>query len=369
MDSKARQKKITNTAVLGIVVNVLIALLKIVIGLAASSIAIISEGVNNATDAGSSFLTLVGTRLSARHPDEKHPFGYGRIEYLTGLVVGGLILFTGFSLFRESVEGVLHPGEMEVTALAIVIVAVSGVVKFFLGNYTIRAGKDTESDALVAVGEECRGDSMISILTIASSLIFLLSGYSLDAWVGVIFSIVIMKSGFEALKSTTSDLIGVSGEEDLAKKLYLEIGKTEGILSVADMMLHNYGPDSYSGSVNVEIDHKRSVGEVYEELHALQLRIMHEYHVTMVFGIYAVDQDSEESKAMRKVIGDFVRSEEHVKSFHALYYSMETNTIYVDFIVDYALQDWSAVREKFTSYMKEHYPECSLELTVETEFV
>lgn len=369
METQERQKKITQTAVLGIIVNLVIAGAKIIIGLAASSIAIMSEGINNATDAGSSFLTLVGTRLSAKHPDEKHPFGYGRIEYLTGLVVGSLILFTGVSILRESIDAFINPPEMSISALAIGIVAVTAIVKFFLGTYTIKTGKQTESEALTAVGAECRSDSLFSIMTIVSSVIFLISGKSLDAVAGVIFALIILKSGFEALKNTSGDLIGTAGKEELAKQLYKEIRSHQEILSAVDMMLHDYGPDRYSGSVNVEIDHSKSIGEVYEFLHELQLKIMHEYKVTMVFGIYAVDKQSDMSKAMRKVIGEYVHQEEHIKSFHALYFSQETKTIYVDFIVDYKLKDWDAAKEKFLSYMKQHYPDYPVELVIETEYV
>lgn len=141
------------------------------------------------------------------------------------------------------------------------------------------------------------------------------------------------------------------------------------MISAIDMMLHDYGPDRYSGSVNIEIDHKRSIGEVYEEIHRLQLRIMEEYHVTMVFGIYAVDEDTSSVVDIRRYIGKFVRVNEHVKSFHALYLSKGTNTLYCDFIVDYALRDWEGLRKSFTDYMKKQYPEYEISLTIETEFV
>ena len=135
------------------------------------------------------------------------------------------------------------------------------------------------------------------------------------------------------------------------------------------MMLHDYGPDRYSGSVNIEIDHKRSIGEVYEEIHRLQLRIMEEYHVTMVFGIYAVDEDTAAIVDIRRYIGKFVRVNEHVKSFHALYLSKETGTLYCDLIVDYALRDWEELRKSFVEYMKKQYSEYEISLTIETEFV
>ena len=131
-----------------------------------------------------------------------------------------------------------------------------------------------ESEVLLAVGEDGRNDSFFSGLTILSSVIFLFTGFSLDAYAGIVFSFVVIKSGVDALKNTASDLIGRSGKEELARQLYKEIRATDGVISAIDMMLHDYGPDRYSGSVNIEIDHKRSIGEVYEEIHRLQLRIM-----------------------------------------------------------------------------------------------
>ena len=249
------------------------------------------------------------------------------------------------------------------------IVAGTAVTKFCLGMYTIKIGKSVESEVLLAVGEDGRNDSFFSGLTILSSVIFLFTGFSLDAYAGIVFSFVVIKSGVDALKNTASDLIGRSGKEELARQLYKEIRATDGVISAIDMMLHDYGPDRYSGSVNIEIDHKRSIGEVYEEIHRLQLRIMEEYHVTMVFGIYAVDEDTSSVVDIRRYIGKFVRVNEHVKSFHALYLSKGTNTLYCDFIVDYALRDWEGLRKSFTDYMKKQYPEYEISLTIETEFV
>ena len=369
MEKADRQKIIIRTSILGIAVNLAIAAVKVLIGLASSSLAIISEGINNASDAASAFLTLAGTRLSAKHPDEKHPFGYGRIEYLTSLVVAVLILYTGLSLLRESIDGIIHPSEMSVSFAAIAIVAVSAVCKLALGVYTIGMGRKTGSDALMAVGEEGRNDSAFSVMTIAVSLIYMVSGFSLDAYAGVIFALVVMKSGLETLGETVSNLIGRSGQHELAAKLYREIRSTKGIVNAADMMLHDYGPDAYSGSVNVELDHSLSIGEAYSFIHELQLRIMHEYKVTMVFGIYAVDEDSEESRLLRRTIGEFVKNYEHACSFHAVYMDKAAEKIYCDIIVDYKLEDWDALKEAFTAYMSERYPEKELELTIETEYV
>ncbi len=364
-----REGMIVAASVLGIVVNLLIAAVKVVLGALTGSIAIVSEGANNATDALSSVLTLLGTKLAGRHPDRKHPFGYRRIEYLTGIVVGVLILVTGLEMLISSVKLIFHPEELSVSYLSVAVIAVSALAKFLLGLYTIRIGKKTGSSALEAVGIESRNDSYASVITIVSALIWLLFRVSVDAYAGIIISALIMKAGYDVLRETLSDLIGRVGEKELADRLYEEIRSTDGIIGAADMMLHNYGPDTWSGSVNIEIDHKKTVGEIYQFIHALQLRIMHEYGVVMVFGLYAVDNDNEQIKAIREAIGAFAGTQGHIVSYHAVYLEPETDRIYCDFVVDYELKDWDGLKRAFIDYMKERYPQSEIELTVETEYV
>ena len=368
-DPDTREGIISGTSVLGIIVNLLIAAIKIVLGLLANSIAIVSEGVNNASDALTSVLTLVGTKLAGKKPNRKHPFGYGRIEYLTSLIIAILILITGFEMIKSSVELILHPEPMDISLIALMAVAISAVIKFFLGVYTIKQGRKADSGSLTAVGLDCRNDSFVSVITIASAIVFLVFEVSVDAYVGIFTSLIILKAGFEVLKDTVGELLGKPGKEELAAKIYREVRSTEGVLGAADMMLHNYGPDAYSGSVNIEMDHEKTVGEVYGILHELQLRIMDEYKVTMVFGIYAVDNDHEEVKQIRKTISSFVVNREHVKSFHAVYLDPNSPRLYCDLIVDYDLKDWDALRRDFTAYMAEHYADKEIVLTIETEFV
>ena len=206
-------------------------------------------------------------------------------------------------------------------------------------------------------------------MTIATAVLFLLTGISIDAYAGIVMALVIIKAGVEVGLKTVSELIGRPGEKELAAKIYALVRQTPGVVGAADMMLHNYGPGAWSGSVNVEIDHAKSVGEVYAFLHELQLRIMHEEKVTMVFGVYAVDNDHEESKRVREAVLEYVRAHEHVKSFHAIYLEPGTNRIYCDLIVGYGLKDWDALRADFTAYMKDRFPANEIALTIETEFV
>ena len=368
-DPNTREGIIVTTSGMGILVNLLIAVTKIVVGLISSSIAIISEGANNAGDALSSVMALIGAKLAKKHPDEKHPFGYGRIEYLCGLVIAVVILVTGIELLIGSAKRIVHPETLHISYIALVLVALSAAVKFFLGNYTVRMGRKVGSTALEAVGTDCKTDCFASIITIVSALIFLVFKWNVDAYAGVITSLLLIKAGVEALRETLSEILGRPGDKELAAKLYKEIRSTDGILAAVDMMLHNYGPEAWSGSVNVEIDHKKTVGEIYQFLHELQLRIMHEYHVTMVFGVYAVDYDGEFMKELRKTIAGFIRKQEHVKSFHAVYIDQRSDKIYCDFIVDYELKDWEELKKEFEQYMAEKYTGKEVVLTIETEYV
>lgn len=369
VDPDSREGIISSTSGLGILVNLLMASVKVIIGLMVSSIAIVSEGVNNAADVATSVLTLVGTKLAGMHPDEKHPFGYGRVEYLTSLIISGMILITGFELLTSSIRLIFNPEVLSINLVSILVVAGSAVIKFFLGLYTIKMGNKADSNALIGVGMDCRNDAFASVITIAAAAAFLIWGISLDAYAGIITSGLIIKAGLEILTETIGDLLGRPGDKDMAELIYKEIRETEGILNAADMMLHNYGPDSYSGSVNVEMDHGMTVEEIYNILHALQLRIMHDHKVTMVFGIYAVDNDHDESRELRKIIASFVRIKDHVKSYHAVYIEPGTNRIYCDLTVDYQLRDWDKLREEFLDYMKTFYPDNEVMLTIETEFV
>lgn len=365
----SREGTVVTVSGLNILVNLIFAAIKVVIGLAVSSIAIVSEGVNNATDSATSLITIVGTKLSAKHPTEKHPFGFGRIEYLTSLLISVLILFTGAELMESSVKRIFEPQEMSISYVTMAIIAVSALVKLALGLYTIKEGRRVDSSSLVALGTECRSDSVVSVITLVTALVFLVFHVSLDAYAGIIMSLIVLKAGFEVLKETLSDILGQAGEKELAQELYRIIRAEPLVLNAADMMLHNYGPDAYSGSVNVEIDHSKTVGEVYAALHELQLRIMHEKHITMVFGIYAVDGDHAQIRQLREQVAAFVREQKHVTSYHALYIHPNGKDLYVDLVVDYDLADWEALRKEFTAYMAELYPDKHLELVIETNYV
>lgn len=368
-DPSTRQGVVMTTSAVGIIVNVLLASVKVAIGILANSIAVISEGINNATDSLSSVITMVGAKLSNKRPTKKHPFGYGRIEYITSLIIAGLIIATAVELLKSSIKLIIEPQDLTVNTLTLIIIAASALVKLWLAWFTIKKGKQVNSGILVAMGTDSRNDCIVSAVTIVSALIFIIFHFSVDAYAGIITSLFIFKAGFDILKDTLANLLGQPVEKETADELYKIIRSTPGVLNAADMILHNYGPDRYSGSVNIEMDHQMTVEQLYATIHKLQLDIMHQKGITMVFGIYAVDRDHSEMKQMRKQIAQYVRGKEHIISYHALYLEPQTDLIYVDLVVDYDLKDWDELRTDFTEYMHSLYPDNKIELTIETEYV
>ncbi len=215
----SRDRVIVRTSVIGIIANVLLALFKAVIGLMTNSIAIVLDAVNNISDAGSSVITIIGTKLAGKEPDRKHPFGYGRIEYMSAMVIAIIILYAGITSFTESVKKILHPETAEYTTISLVIVFVCVLVKIILGRYVKGVGEKVHSDSLVNSGADATLDSVISASTLVAAILYMFAGISLEAWLGAIISIVIIKSGVEMLKDTISQLVGERADLVLAQAI------------------------------------------------------------------------------------------------------------------------------------------------------
>ena len=215
----SRDRQIIRVSFVGIAANLLLAGFKVFVGLLSHSIAIILDAVNNLSDAASSVITIVGTKLAGRSPDKKHPFGYGRIEYLSAMSISLIVLYAGVTSFVESVKKIIHPETPDYRPVTLVIVAVAVVVKIVLGSYVKGQGEKLNSDSLVNSGEDAKLDSLISTATLAAALIFIFTKVSLEAWLGAIISVIIIKSGIEMLRETLSKILGENIDPELARKI------------------------------------------------------------------------------------------------------------------------------------------------------
>ena len=306
---RTREKTIIRTSIIGIAANVLLAVFKAVVGLMTHSIAIVLDAVNNISDAGSSLITIIGTKLASREPDKKHPFGYGRIEYLSAMMISVIILYAGITSLIESVKKIISPSKPEYSAVSLVIVAVAVVVKIVLGRYVKDVGKKVNSDPLINSGEDAALDSVISASTLAAAAVFMLTDLSLEAWLGAAISVVIVKSGLEMLGGTVSQILGERSDPELAKSIKQTVTGFDGVQGAYDLVLNNYGPDAWNGSVHIEVPDTFSADRLDRLIREIQIAVYSKHQVLLTaVGVYSVNtKDDEIIAAEKKVRSTFCR--------------------------------------------------------------
>ena len=365
----SREKTIVRTSIIGIVANVFLAAFKAVIGLMTHSIAIVLDAVNNISDAGSSLITIIGAKLAGREPDKKHPFGYGRIEYLSAMIISVIVLYAGVTSFTESVKKIISPQTPEYTVVSLVIVAVAVVVKIVLGRYVKSVGTKVNSDSLVNSGEDATLDSIISASTLVAAVIFMIFGLSLEAWLGAVISLVIIKSGFEMLKDTISQILGERSDPDLAKSIKQTVADFDGVEGAYDLVLNNYGPDSWNGSVHIEVPDTYSADQLDRLIREIQMAVYSKHLVILTaIGVYSINTKDEEAKAVEQKVREIVFSHDHVLQLHGFYLTKETNTIRFDVVISFdAPNRWEAY-QSIVSDVQKAFPYHQLQIALDTDF-
>ena len=216
---KERENKIIKTSIFGIIGNALLAIFKVFVGIKSNSIAILVDAVNNLSDAGSSVITIVGTKLAGKEADNKHPFGYGRIEYLSAMVISVIILYVGITSLVEAVKKIFNPIDPSYSLLSIIIVSLSVIVKLVIAHYFLKVGEEVKSDSLINSGQDSKLDSIVSLSILLAAGIFVMFNISLEAYLGAIISIIIIKSAIDMLSKTISQLLGEKINPKLAQEV------------------------------------------------------------------------------------------------------------------------------------------------------
>ena len=250
--------------IIGILLNILLFTGKFLAGILSGSIAITADAINNLSDAGSSFITLAGFKLASQKPDPDHPYGHGRIEYLSGLFVSLLILLMAVELLKSSVDKILHPENTLINPLIITILAVSILVKLYMSYYNQKIGKKIDSAALLATATDSRGDCISTLLVLVSALISLFTGIQVDGYCGLIVGIFILYSGFCAAKDTISPLLGQAPDREFVEKIEHIVTSHDLILGIHDMMIHDYGPGRVVVSLHAEVPSDGDILEMHD---------------------------------------------------------------------------------------------------------
>jgi cation diffusion facilitator family transporter len=365
----SRERIIIKTSIIGIIANVFLAGFKAVIGLMTNSIAIVLDAVNNISDAGSSLITIIGTKLAGREPDKKHPFGYGRIEYLSAMIISVIVLYAGITSFVESVKQIVHPETPDYNAVSLVIVAVAVAVKIILGRYVKSVGVKVNSDSLVNSGEDATLDSIISASTLVAAGIFLIFHVSLEAWLGAIISVVIIKSGVEMLKDTVSQILGEKNDPDLARSIKRTVTGFPDINGAYDLVLNNYGPDKWNGSIHIEVPDTYSADRLDRLIRDIQMEVYKKHQVVLTaIGVYSVNTKDEEVIRARKKVLEIAFSHPHVKQVHGFYLVKEEKSMRFDIVVSFDAADRKALYEEVVADVQKAFPDYTLQVAMDTDF-
>lgn len=364
-----RDAVIIRTSVIGIIANVLLAAFKAFIGLASNSIAIVMDAVNNISDAASSVITIVGTKLAGREPDKKHPFGYGRIEYLSAMIISVLVLYAGVTAFTESVKKILHPETPDYSVVSLVIVAVAVVVKILLGRYVKSVGEKVNSDSLVNSGEDATLDSIISAATLIAAVIYLIFYVSLEAWLGAMIAVVIIKSGIEMLRDTLSKILGERADAELAREIKKTIISHSKVSGVYDLVMHNYGPDSYNGSVHIEVPDTLSADDLDKLIRKISVDVYSKHDVILTaVGVYSVNTKDPEAIEVRERVRELVLGSQYVIQMHGFYVDRVEKTMRFDMVISFDAKDRSEVYRQVLAKVQNAFPDYTLQVTMDTDF-
>ena len=362
-----REKTIVKTSIIGIITNLLLVGFKAFVGFVSNSIAVILDAVNNLSDALSSVVTIIGAKLGAKQPDKKHPLGYGRIEYLRAMIVAALVLYAGITSLVESIKKIIHPEAADYSTVSLIIISVAIVVKLVLGLYVKKQGKKVNSGALTASGSDALFDAILSASVLASAIVFLIWGVSLEAYVGVVIAIFIIKAGLEMMVETLNDIIGKREDAETVRELKDIICSEEDVLGAYDVTIFNYGPTKNYGSVHIELPDTLSVDDVDRITRRIQTDVYRKTGVILTgIGVYSHNTSDDEAAGMRNAVQKAVLDHDWALQMHGFYADVEKKTLRFDAVMSFDVDRKEALETLYRE-IGAMYPDYELTIVPDTD--
>ncbi|MBP5210829.1 MAG: cation transporter [Bacteroidales bacterium] len=366
--STSRSSQIVRTSVIGIVTNVLLAAFKAAVGFIANSIAIIMDAVNNLSDALSSVITIIGTKLSQKPADRKHPFGHGRIEYFSAIIIAVIVLSAGITSLIESIKKLIHPTEPSYTAATLIVIVVAIVVKLLLGSYVKKQGIKLKSDALTASGADALFDAIITLSTLVSAGIMLLWNVSLDGILGILISIIIIKAGIEMLSSPVGELLGARVSPELVKQIKDEVMSFDGVYGVYDIILHNYGPNLMIGSLHISVNDTVNAYQIHALSREISAIMYQNHGIIMTVGVYAIATGDNRQREIQSVVMKTIANHKEIEHAHGFFYSEKDNLVSVDIVPDISVTDEAGVCSTLLKELQEQLPDKTVHIVVDHNY-
>ncbi len=362
-ERQKRDQVIIRTSIIGILANVLLAAFKALVGLAAGSIAIVLDAVNNLSDALSSLITIIGTKIASRAPDKKHPLGHGRVEYISATIIAVIILYAGVTSLSEAVRKIISPTKPSYSPEGLMIIAVAVAVKILLGTFVKKTGQRVSSDALTESGTDALMDAVISLSTLAAALVFIFGHLSLEAWLGAVISAVIIKSGIDMMRETLSKITGERVDSDLAHDIKHIVRSFPEVKGAYDLIVHNYGPSRLIGSMHIEVPDTMTVDELDTLEREITDKVYDETGVLLAgISVYAMNTKSSRSRQIQTKLRRIIMSHDGVLQTHGFYLDEKEHLIKLDVIIDYALKDRQQVYDHICREAQEAFPGYKLDI-------
>lgn len=363
-----REKTIVTTGIIGIVANVFLASFKALIGVAAHSTAMVLDAVNNFSDVLSSLVAIIGTKIASRKPDKKHPLGHGRVEYLAQMIIAALIIYAGLTAMIESVKKMITPVEPEHSALSLAIISVAIIVKIVLGLFVRKQGKKVKSDLLMSSGTDALFDAILSTAVLVSAVILLVFKFNIEAYVSVAISLFILKAGFEIIFEAVDDMLGHRVEAEYTRKVKESVNSFDEVHGAYDIVLHNYGPERYLGSVHIEVDDTMTAHQIDALTRSITEKVYLDTGIILTaVGIYSNNSSDEHLMKMRNEIAGLVVDHKHILQIHGFYVDEERKKIVFDVVVDFEEQDREGLIAHIVGDVKEALPGYDVQVTIDND--
>ena len=364
----SREKTIIRTGIIGIIANILLASFKALVGVAVHSTAMILDAVNNFSDVLSSVVTIIGTKIASKKPDYKHPLGHGRVEYLAQMIIAALILYAGITALWESIQKIINPVEADHSAISLTIISVAIVVKIGLGIFVKGQGKKVKSDLLISSGTDALFDAILSTAVLISAVILLLFKFNIEAYVSVIISLFILKAGFEIIREAVDDMVGHRVESEYTKKVKESVLTFNEVHGAYDLVLHNYGPDKYLGSLHIEVDDTMTADKIDTLTRNITSKVYADTGIMLTaIGLYSRNSSNERLMKLRNDITELVVDHKHIKQLHGFYVDEENKRITFDVVVDFEVQDREGLIAHIKNDVKNVLPEYEIFVAVDSD--
>jgi len=333
-----REKTIIKTSIIGIIGNIILVGFKALVGFVAGSISIIMDALNNLTDALSSVITIIGTKLSNKRPNKKHPYGYGRIEYITSTLIAALILFAGGSAIYESINSIIDHFKNntlpEFQIYSLIIIAAAILAKVAIGLFFRLQGKKVDSEALKASGTDALFDSILSLSTLIGAILAYTAKIYVEGYLGIIIGIFIIRSGFEVLKESLSSMIGNRFDSEIIQSIKKDINEINGVLGAYDLILNSYGHNKNIGSIHIAVSDNLTAKEIQEIERNISGLMFNKYNTIMTIGVYAENNDPK-SLEIKQELNQILKDYPSVLQNHGFYLDEAKMIVNFDLVISF----------------------------------